>query len=154
MDGVQWNGDSFVCARQVDGDGPRAHDVVVGEEDEGTEPLTPVDEKRSSNEPIVVSLLDIARPAKRRGIAKKYEVLPTISRVIELDDSVRSEQWEEWESSSEAWDMQSEQWESQSEAWEIPAGDHSAEEWEELYGDKFGSEARSSYSAIVVSNQR
>ncbi|KAJ6522474.1 hypothetical protein B0H19DRAFT_1202768 [Mycena capillaripes] len=149
MDGVQWNGDSFVCARQVDGEGPRAHDVGAWKEDEGDAPLA--DETRP--EPMVVSLLDIARPAKRRGVAKKYEVLPTIRRVIELEDDAASEQWEQWEAGSEAWEVHSEQWESQSEGWEIPAGDYGAEEWEELYGHKFEQEGPS-YSAAVRSRQR
>jgi hypothetical protein len=64
MDGVQWNGDSFVCTRQVDGDGPRAHEVGAREEDDED---VLADERRPQNGPMVVSLLDIARPAKRRG---------------------------------------------------------------------------------------
>lgn len=66
MDGVQWNGDSFVCARQVDGDVTRTYDVRVGaREDDNEGNATLADETRP--EPMVVSLLDIARPAKRRG---------------------------------------------------------------------------------------
>lgn len=65
MDGVQWNGDSFVCARQVDGDVTRVriHDSVDVEEQEDDL----VAEHRPHDEPLVISLLDIARPAKRRG---------------------------------------------------------------------------------------
>ncbi|KAJ7451284.1 hypothetical protein B0H11DRAFT_316018 [Mycena galericulata] len=152
MDGVQWNGDSFVCARQVDGDVSRVHDVVAVDAEEQDDEL--LFEQRPQEGRLVVSLLDIARPAKRRGVAKKYEVLPTVRRVIELDgDNTHSEQWEQWEGRSEAWDTQSEQWESQSEQWEIPAGDYGAEEWEELYGEKFEREARS-YSEALRSNQR
>ncbi|KAJ6472846.1 hypothetical protein C8R47DRAFT_1145587 [Mycena vitilis] len=121
MDGVQWNGDSFVCARQVDGDGPRGHDFGAWEEDDSIVS----DEKRADNTPMVISLFDIARPAKRRGVARKYEVLPTIPRVIELEDDATSEQWEQWD---DAWEVQSEQWENQSDVWEIPASDVSEEE--------------------------
>ncbi|KAF7333743.1 Peptide hydrolase [Mycena venus] len=152
MDGVQWNGDSFVCARQVDGDEPRAIDPVVEDGEDDNEALP-----RSHSEPMVVSLLDIARvrPVKRRGVAKKYEMLPTIRRVIELDDGTASEQWEEWEADSEAWDVHSEQWETQSEVWEIPGGDYGAEEWEELYGERFNPNSQGrSYSAAVRSDQR
>ncbi|KAJ7204552.1 hypothetical protein B0H12DRAFT_472288 [Mycena haematopus] len=148
MDGVQWNGDSFVCARQIDGDAAEI-------EDEGTRTRVEVlsDEQRARNEPMVVSLLDIARPAKRRGLAKKYQIVPRVPRAIELEDGMQSEQWEEWERGSDAWDVQSEQWETQSEVWEIPGGDYGAEEWEELYGETFEKEARSSFAA-VLSNQR
>ncbi|KAJ7925388.1 hypothetical protein B0H13DRAFT_2314602 [Mycena leptocephala] len=79
MDGVRWNGASFVCGRQVDGDDLDA----VSEEREDD-----VSESPDRRTPLVMSLLDIARPAKRRGVAKKSEVLPTIRRVIELDDSI------------------------------------------------------------------
>ncbi|KAF7326794.1 hypothetical protein MSAN_02498900 [Mycena sanguinolenta] len=80
MDGVQWNGDSFVCARQVDGDTPN-----VEVEDEGTRTEAGSDEQRPRGEPMVISLLDIARPAKRRGLAKKYQIVPRIGRVIEIE---------------------------------------------------------------------
>ncbi|KAF8172616.1 hypothetical protein K438DRAFT_1851428 [Mycena galopus ATCC 62051] len=149
MDGVQWNGDSFVCTRQVDGDEPGRALNAVDQEDAGNEPS---DEQRP---PMVVSLLDIARPAKRRGPAKKYQVLPRVQHVIELEDGTQSELWEdEWERNSDAWDVQSEQWESQSEVWEIPAGDYGAEEWEELYGERFDREASRSSFAAALSNQR
>ncbi|KAJ7778016.1 hypothetical protein DFH07DRAFT_1056340 [Mycena maculata] len=143
MDGVQWNGDSFVCARQVDGDVSRRHDGSWDAEEHVNELRDggPCDDR------VVVSLMDIARPAKRRGVAKKFEVLPTIRRVIEVDDDAQSEQWEEWEAESDAWEMMSEQWESQSEAF----GDYGAEEQEELYGEKIELDRRS-YSAAVLGN--
>ncbi|KAJ7466447.1 hypothetical protein FB451DRAFT_1260889 [Mycena latifolia] len=148
MDGVQWNGDSFVCAQQIDGNVARPHEAMTwdAEDAEGT---TGPQERGA----MVVSLLDIARPAKRRGVAKKYEVLPTIQRVMELEDDAVSEQWEQWEEESEAWDVQSEQWESQSEQWEIPIRDYGADEWDELYGEKFGGAGRS-YSEALRGDQR
>ncbi|KAJ6601726.1 hypothetical protein DFH09DRAFT_1301926 [Mycena vulgaris] len=153
MDGVQWNGDSFVCARQVDGDLSRVHDVGAWDaEDHESGPLP---EEQGREERMVVSLLDMARPAKRRGVAKKYEVLPTIRRVIELEDDSTSEQWEQWEqweAGSDAWEGQSEQWETQSEQWEIPVRDYGADEWEELYGEKFEGAGRS-YSAALRGSQ-
>ncbi|KAJ7093513.1 hypothetical protein C8R44DRAFT_890733 [Mycena epipterygia] len=150
MDGVQWNGDSFVCARQVDGDVTRPLDV--GAWDAEDQENTPGSEERGPQERMVVSLLDIARPAKRRGVAKKYEVLPTIRRVIELEDDAGSEQWEQWESGSDIWDTQSERWEIQSEQWEIPARDFAADEWEELYAHKL--EEPRSYSSALRGDQR
>ncbi|KAJ7037670.1 hypothetical protein C8F04DRAFT_1092001 [Mycena alexandri] len=150
MDGVQWNGDSFVCARQVDGDGFRPSEAGTWDQEEHD---TSADDRRPPTEPIVVSLLDIARPAKRRGVAKKYVVLPTIRRVMDLEDDTQSEQWEQWEAGSDAWDVQSEQWETQSEQWEIPGGDYGAEEWEELYGEK-SEQATRSYSSALRADER
>jgi hypothetical protein len=69
MDGVQWNGDSFVCARQVDGDEPRALHGLTWDDD-GIEHLE--NEPRPRNEPMVISLLDIARPAKQRGAFRDF----------------------------------------------------------------------------------
>ncbi|KAJ7626069.1 hypothetical protein FB45DRAFT_922888 [Roridomyces roridus] len=128
MDGVQWNGDSFVCASQVDGDDVKVEVTGVEEQDEDL-----AAEMRVPEEKVVVSLMDIARPAKRRGTAKKYVVLPAIRRVKSFNDDAQSEQWEQWEEGSEAWETQSERWETQSEQWEIPEGDYDAEQWEEMY---------------------
>ncbi|KAJ7127256.1 hypothetical protein C8R43DRAFT_1074931 [Mycena crocata] len=146
MDGVQWNGDSFVCARQVDG----VHDENGWDAEEQEDAV--YSEEQRPEAQMVVSLLDIARPAKRRGVAKKFEVLPTVQRVIELEDDAVSEQWEQWEAGSDAWDVQSERWDSQSEQWEIPEGDHTAEEWEELYKECLEKESRS-YSSAVQGNR-
>ncbi|KAJ7183950.1 hypothetical protein C8R46DRAFT_1344600 [Mycena filopes] len=149
MDGVRWNGDSFVSPPAVDGD-------AGAWDDDEREPSAATDERRAPTEPMVVSLLDIARPAKRRGVAKKYVVLPTIRRVMDLEDSddVHSEQWEQWEAGSDAWDAQSEQWDTQSEQWEIPAGDYGAEEWEELYGEKSEQAVVRSYSSALRADER
>lgn len=164
MDGVHWNGDSFVCAQQVDGDVSRPSDAGAWDEEEHN---TLADDRRPPTEPMVVSLLEIARPAKRRclssslpcggriltsipGVAKKYVVLPAVRRVMELEDDTQSEQWE---AESEAWDVRSEQWETQSEQWEIPGGDYTAEEWEELYGEK-SEQATRSYSSALRADGR
>ncbi|KAK7046192.1 hypothetical protein R3P38DRAFT_2765067 [Favolaschia claudopus] len=126
MDGVQWNGDTFVCTRQIDGEEPVTRGALsvgfaVWEScDEASE------DKRSHNEPMVVSLMDIARPAKRRGKKNK-----AMQRILNSEDDNRSESSEEWEG-SEVWDMHSEHWEEQSELWEIPEDDHEPDEWEKL----------------------
>jgi hypothetical protein len=60
MDGVRWNGASFLCARQVDGD---ELDAVYEEREDD------VSESPDRRTPLVISLLDIARPAKRRGVS-------------------------------------------------------------------------------------
>ncbi|KAJ7260569.1 hypothetical protein C8J57DRAFT_1337558 [Mycena rebaudengoi] len=143
MDGFRWNGDSFVCAEQVDdGLAPSRADI---EESVDTPGERVVGEGR-----MVVSLLDIARPAKarRRGAAKKFVVVPTVQRVVALEDEdATSEQWESWEGASEQWEVHSESWESQSE-WEVPERDYEAEEWEQLYGERFNQEPKSYSSAL------
>ncbi|KAJ7702793.1 hypothetical protein B0H17DRAFT_1194661 [Mycena rosella] len=137
MDGVQWNGDSFVCARQVDGDVARPHDAMTWDsEDMENAPTSEQERPRGMR-------------SDEACVAKKYEVLPAVRRVIELDDDTVSEQWE---TGSEAWEVQSEQWETQSDQWEIPTRDYTPEEWEELYGDKFGGEV-ASYSGAVCGNR-
>ncbi|KAJ6575882.1 hypothetical protein B0H10DRAFT_943406 [Mycena sp. CBHHK59/15] len=147
MDGVQWNGDSFVCATEVDdGLAPSRADIIDGAME--VEERADSEQWKSDGERMVVCLLDIARLAKRRGTAKRFEVLPTISRIIALEDErAMSEQWEEWEG-------QSEQWESQSEQWEIPEGDYGEEEWEQLYGEQAEREQRKLYSAALRGKER
>ncbi|CAK5284807.1 unnamed protein product [Mycena citricolor] len=124
MDGMRWNGDSFVSPPQVDGE-----EVSSDLEDDGASEWAAgvADGKRAEGslpQPMVVSLLDIARPAKPRG-GKKHRAV----NVVE-DDAVsvyaESELWEEWDAHSEGWEVQSE-------LWEIPEGEYTADEWEELY---------------------
>ncbi|KAJ7197908.1 hypothetical protein GGX14DRAFT_700160 [Mycena pura] len=168
MDGVTWNGDSFVSPGHVDGDVKRPHtayefgtydaaDELHAEYADDGEVARPDKER-------VVSLLDMARPAKRKGAAK-YVILPNVPRVVHLesDDDGESEQFEQWDEVSdmqseqwEQWESQSEAWENQSEQWEIPAGDsgNTAAEWQELYTEKFERAPSRSYSAALRGNQR
>lgn len=59
MDGSRWNGRTFICSREVD-DGMSHFESEDHLDDEGYHEWAP--EGR-----LVVSLLDIARPAKLRG---------------------------------------------------------------------------------------
>jgi hypothetical protein len=71
MDGFRWNGDSFVCAEQVDdGLAPSRADI---EESVDTPGERVVGEGR-----MVVSLLDIARPAKARRRGAAQRLLPKL----------------------------------------------------------------------------
>lgn len=164
MDGVTWNGDSFVSPGHIDGDVKRPHTAyefgTCDAADELHAEYADEEDVAKPDKERVVSLLDMARPARRKGAAKKYVILPTVPRVVHLesDDDGESEQFEQWDEVS---DMRSEQWESQSEAWEnqseweIPAGDsdNTAAEWQELYTEKFRAASRS-YSAALRGNQR
>lgn len=67
MDGVRWRGRSFVCPENVDGSSGHGDDVYYYnlETDWGGESeyiLSP-----NTNQRLVISLLDIARPAKTKG---------------------------------------------------------------------------------------
>jgi hypothetical protein len=65
MDGVQWNGSSFICGINVDdGTTPADEDIY--------DHTTDIDEARpesaTDKEQMTVFLVDIARPAKPKGI--------------------------------------------------------------------------------------
>ncbi|KAF8652867.1 hypothetical protein AX16_004116 [Volvariella volvacea WC 439] len=117
MDGVQWNGQSFVSPRQVNGDvDDLEHDEELerylykrdSSRAESKMPdYLPREEEASRH---VISLWDIAKPAKPRGSNKDYEVVRGVRQVIALDDDNESfafgseldyvEDWDEddWES--------------------------------------------------------
>nr|GAT49113.1 predicted protein [Mycena chlorophos] len=81
-----------------------------------------------------VNLLDIAKPARRRGHAKNR-------RQANLDLAA-GEQWEQWTEASfgtesEAWELDSVLSRNATEEWEIPEREYSAEEWNTLYAARF-----------------
>ncbi|KAJ7062578.1 hypothetical protein C8F01DRAFT_1230238 [Mycena amicta] len=139
MDGVKWNGDSFVCPGRVDGGVFRAQEDAARDVQE--DGLSSWEENGNGEErrptTIEVNLLDIARPTKRRGLAKKH----ASHRTLPMHDDTANEQWEQWEQWTEAsFGEESEVWElesvAQSEEWEIPLRDYTAEEWEEFYAER------------------
>ncbi|KAG7100213.1 hypothetical protein E1B28_001988 [Marasmius oreades] len=107
MDGVRWNGDSFVCPLHVDSD----LSVFGGSEDElecEYDDSYEFDNKRSEEKMKTVSetvcLMDIAKPMKVKGIAKDFEVLQTVRRVIALEDELENEEWEMTSCTGSEWD--------------------------------------------------
>lgn len=116
MDGVRWNGDSFLCAGRVDGQADQ-YDSDLDEEDSDSE--SDYDTRVGRERSYVVSLMDIARPAKEKGLAKEFEVVQGVRRVIALDDN----DWDGYEDDDDGG------WES------VPYG----------YGD----EEKKSYSAVL-----
>ncbi|KAJ7594063.1 hypothetical protein C8J56DRAFT_776282, partial [Mycena floridula] len=97
MDGQTWNGDSFVCSEaieEMEGRNPIYHMSDISDDcvSDYEDPVLP--------ETKVVSLMDIARPAKRRGIEKEFEVVQNNRRVIVLEDSE-----DEADDEREDWDM-------------------------------------------------
>ncbi|KAJ7114763.1 hypothetical protein C8R44DRAFT_880841 [Mycena epipterygia] len=97
-----------------------------------------------------VCLLDIAQPARqRRRGAKRFQ---TIIQIMTDGDDTGSEGWD---GASERWDVVSNddsEWE------EIPADEHEADEWEELYEKNLKVEravtAARSYSAVLRGEER
>ncbi|KAF7333742.1 hypothetical protein MVEN_02330800 [Mycena venus] len=92
-----------------------------------------------------MGLLDIARHAKPRRVAKASRVAPSLDPGVE-DDEER-EQSEELEYRSDSWDIESEDW-------GFLASDSEEEEWEELNGEKRAYEPPKSYSAALRGQPR
>ncbi|ESK91220.1 hypothetical protein Moror_2940 [Moniliophthora roreri MCA 2997] len=131
MDGAQWNGDSFICTKDVDGHHLQS-DIESDYEDDEYE------EQNCATRRQEVSLLDMAKPMKKRGIAKHFEIVRTVQRTIPFDEGL------EFEEGSECWDIMSH------------IGDEDSE-WEEVYHEEKVEEkvkaVRPTYSAILRENR-
>jgi hypothetical protein len=122
MDGVQWRGASFTCPNRVDDSHERPDSPYDDDDDESDFEVDFEPSQRGvhSNQTLearvyTISLMDIAKPAKprgicsfsryhriplshfpRSGIAKQFEVIDSVPRVIALDDE--PEEWgADWE---------------------------------------------------------
>ncbi|KAF9257059.1 hypothetical protein L218DRAFT_965678 [Marasmius fiardii PR-910] len=138
MDGVQWNGDSFICPwnvdRRYDGSGDD-FDLGDGDDSDWEESEYPEKAPNVNGNPVTttVSLMDIAKPMKVKGIAKDFEVVQTVRRVIVLDED----------------DMKSES------GWEVASCVES--EWDQIYEDDGVSDARGlplSYSDAIRAKEK
>lgn len=90
--GVEWNN-----ADEID-DGQDEALVASDEEEETAKPGEEV--KKSPSGGRVIDLLDIARPAKPKGIAKEFEIVQGSPRIVALPDGplgpeAKEEDWEE-----------------------------------------------------------
>ncbi|KAG6860108.1 hypothetical protein C0995_015608 [Termitomyces sp. Mi166 len=116
MDQTYWNGRAFVNVGDdvedhlVSSDGPDCElcnlefepPWVMGGDGLGREPH------------ILASLLDIAKPARPKGIAKDFEVVESVTRVITFEDDVWKDDasrslddedlWEEWDEAYREYD--------------------------------------------------
>ncbi|KAJ7079749.1 hypothetical protein B0H15DRAFT_857912 [Mycena belliarum] len=91
-DRLTWNGNAFICPADIDGFRYDARDTTAAA------PLADEDDFRITDaylhfEPTRVSrheveILDIARKAKPKGTAKRFEMIETPCRIIELDADV------------------------------------------------------------------
>ncbi|KAM6501473.1 hypothetical protein JOM56_004487 [Amanita muscaria] len=100
MDGMKWNGSTFVCPENV--------------EDNDFSPVLPreeywcdgdSEEVNHTNHGMEVCLMDFARPAKPRGVKKEFEVVDKLPSVIALDE----ESWESY--NSDDWYLPEDMWE-------------------------------------------
>lgn len=126
MDGVQYRASYFICANQID---DPAMELSEDEYDEGSEDEDDAvlddlfyesgSEQEVEEDKKVVSLLDMARPAKQKGssvalrprlcrpnafgagVAKEFEFVQGMDRVIALEDEKEAEledsEEDEWE---------------------------------------------------------
>ncbi|KAJ8093736.1 hypothetical protein PM082_009596 [Marasmius tenuissimus] len=103
MDGVKWNGDSFVCATHVDGDDHDSDSERYS--DSGYDSESDVqDERRPDSKTYEISLMDIAKPMKVKGVAKEFEIVQTVQRVIALEDDAKSDAWDLASCAESDWD--------------------------------------------------
>ncbi|KAF8153387.1 hypothetical protein B0H34DRAFT_103786 [Crassisporium funariophilum] len=72
-----------------------------------------------------ISLLDIARPAKRKGVAKDFEILQNVRHVIVLEDGDFQDVFEHWEDDG----------------------------WEQVYDEEHVDQFKS-YSSVLRGNER
>ncbi|KAF9077324.1 hypothetical protein BDP27DRAFT_1312202 [Rhodocollybia butyracea] len=115
-DGKRWKATSFICGERVDGlDSYHEHDTDEGERYTEEKYAAESGCNHTAKTEHVVFILDIAKPAKPKGIAKDFEVVEGVRKVIFLDDEgdwgrfSEEDEWEEWEkiySDSETSDVQ------------------------------------------------
>lgn len=120
VDGTYWNNMALTCVRKTHGvllGDFVEDDVVTGcplcEEERRRHCATSSGEGSPPRTVILDSLLDIAKPAKLKGLAKEFEIVACPPRVIalpEFDSSQDSEVWEEdWTSDDEdCWQVETE----------------------------------------------
>ncbi|KAG6909676.1 hypothetical protein DXG01_016083 [Tephrocybe rancida] len=135
MEQSYWNGRAFVIVGD-DIDNPLDPDVCVMDgpnceicaiEDEPPYVLGNDGLGREPPAPVLSSLLDIAKPAKPKGIAKDFEVVDSVTRIIAFEDDA----WEDYSSLTQGDD----------DFWE---------EWDDVYQEPdIVKEKKLSYSAIV-----
>ncbi|KAF9257055.1 hypothetical protein L218DRAFT_965676 [Marasmius fiardii PR-910] len=122
MDGVRWNGDSFICPwnvdRRYDASG-NDFDFGDGDDSDWEESEYPERVEANGVSQATVLLMEIAKPMKVKGIAKNFEVLQTVQRVIVLEEED---------------DMKSES------GWEVASCVES--EWDQIYEDDHASDAQ------------
>ncbi|KAF8800151.1 hypothetical protein BYT27DRAFT_7263296 [Phlegmacium glaucopus] len=107
MDGTQWNGSAFISGSKVD-DG----ELFVREEDVYDLKIDFIDtqDTRRHHTDMTISLLDIARPAKPKGVAKDFEVVQKVRNVIALDDDSFAFGGLEYQWEDDDWDQIYDDW--------------------------------------------
>ncbi|KAF5386469.1 hypothetical protein D9757_005900 [Collybiopsis confluens] len=107
MDGVAWRANSFICPDRVDSLETFHEERYHSESDEDSIEDYVNDSRLTGIREHIVSLLDMAKPAKLKGIAKDYEVVKMLKfeDIMLFDDEqdwdtlsvILEEEWEDWE---------------------------------------------------------
>ncbi|KAF8064846.1 hypothetical protein FPV67DRAFT_1500396 [Lyophyllum atratum] len=112
MDQTYWNGRAFV----QNGDDTIESPYCVEGPDcdvcayEYMPPYVTDDRGQAPDSPTLISLLDIAKPAKAKGLAKEFEVVDSVTRVIAFEDDEWPDDWGyqeddiDWEEWNEAYE--------------------------------------------------
>ncbi|KAI9060057.1 hypothetical protein FKP32DRAFT_1760641 [Trametes sanguinea] len=121
-DGQTWRSDSYLCGRALESsrdDREVIDDTTDCEEGSSTQDWREGirrDSTLASHSPPrrEVPIMDIAKPMKPRGMAKDFEVLETVGRVIALDDDHMTEWTDDDRGDSAMQEWESLDWESAS----------------------------------------
>ncbi|OSD01030.1 hypothetical protein PYCCODRAFT_1436812 [Trametes coccinea BRFM310] len=121
-DGQSWRSDSYLCGRAFDSsrdDQDALDDTIDHEEEEWIgdwrEDVRQNYAVHSYTSPRrEVPIMDIAKPMKPRGVAKDFEMLDTVRRVIALDEDQRAEWMDDQEEDLALQEWESLEWESAS----------------------------------------
>ncbi|KAF7979751.1 hypothetical protein HWV62_41136 [Athelia sp. TMB] len=110
MDGVTWNGSSFICNKHIE-DGLVPWDLsetsYADREDYGISECEMDHADSPVVRPMTIILSDIARPAKQRGVARDFEFVDSLQRVIVEDDF---EEDFDYSPADEDWELYDEEW--------------------------------------------
>ncbi|KAJ7143499.1 hypothetical protein C8R43DRAFT_567593 [Mycena crocata] len=97
-DGFHWNADAFLCPGTVDGFHDVRNTMAANAQEEAERSLLDTEQHWVPDGGGVcgtsvqeVSILDIARHAKPKGVAKDFEILEAPRRIIALDENTFSE---------------------------------------------------------------
>lgn len=136
MDGAQWKGGQFICGRQID-DGDLVDHADADALESHQESHQEVVEEKQRTIELNVTIMDIARPAKVKGtffflltpkinkmfcfsgVAKEYDIIESVRKVIALEENER----------------------------EVDLWEDETDDWEELYDEEINQ--RKSYSDIL-----
>ncbi|KAF9531269.1 hypothetical protein CPB83DRAFT_849669 [Crepidotus variabilis] len=97
-DGDRWKGSQFITGKQI-GD---QHSEFYDSEDDQNELYDNTSDLKGGSAPMV-NILDLAKPAKRRGVAKHFELIPKTKRVLSLASTHEGDDFDLVSNESTSW---------------------------------------------------